>query len=133
MDSSARVCIAIQYSVHAGTTKVNFHLGNTLVQLSGSCPASTPSKQFVSIHGHCSTRSRVDFHTVDSSPGVVPVRDYTVLNGILQLRRAALVLRLVIDITVLLVHTDRDVSHLGPADNLKLCDDSSTCSTILGC
>ena len=31
------------------------------------------------------------------------------LNGILQLRHAALVLRLVTDMTVLLVHTDRDV------------------------
>ena len=29
MDSSARVCISIQYSVLAGTTKVNLHPGNT--------------------------------------------------------------------------------------------------------
>ena len=41
----------------------------------------------------------------------------TVLNGILE--DAALALRLVPDITVLLVHTDHDAWHLGPADNRR--------------
>ena len=41
----------------------------------------------------------------------------TVRNGILQ--DAALALRLVPDITVLLVHTDHDASHFGPADNRR--------------
>ena len=41
----------------------------------------------------------------------------TVRNGILQ--DAALALRLVPDITLLLVHTDHDAWHLGPADNRR--------------
>ena len=41
----------------------------------------------------------------------------TVRNGILQ--DAALALRLVLDITILLVHTDHDAWHLGPADNRR--------------
>ena len=41
----------------------------------------------------------------------------TVRNGILL--HAALTLRLVPDITVLLVHTDHDAWHLGPADNRR--------------
>ena len=41
----------------------------------------------------------------------------TVRNGILQ--DAALTLRLVPDITVLLVHTDHDAWHLGPVDNRR--------------
>ena len=48
---------------------------------------------------------------------VVPIRDDTVLNGILQRQNATLALRLVTDITILLVHTDNDAWHLGPADN----------------
>ena len=39
----------------------------------------------------------------------------SVLNGILQLRHAALVLRLLIDITVLPDHTDHDVWRLESA------------------
>merc|ERR1719374_475337 len=50
---------------------------------------------------------------------VVPIRDDTVLNGILQRQNAALALSLVTDITVLLVHTDHDAWHLGPADNRR--------------
>ena len=71
-----------------------------------------------------STRIHTDFHTigwdnqpVDSFPGVVSVRGHTVLNGIPQLRHAALVLRLVINITVHLVHPGHDAWRLGPADD----------------
>ena len=54
-----------------------------------------------------------DNQAVDSFHGVVSALDYTVLNGVLQLRHAALVLRVVIDKTVLPDHTDNivDVSQ----------------------
>ena len=134
MDSSVTVCTAIQYSVLAGTTEVKLLSRQRFVQHSGTLLFPRRQRQSVSIHSCCSTRFCVDFHisdednqVIDYFPGVVPVRGCTVLIGYLNVNTP----RLFLNSSPTQPHF-RSILAMMPGVLGLLCDDSSTCSTILG-
>ena len=61
IDSSVKLCTAIQYSVLAGTTEVKLLSRQRFVQHSGTFLFLRHQRQSVSIHSCCSTKFCVDF------------------------------------------------------------------------